>query len=264
MSIRVYRGPHRDTGGPTFGFRTIPWVFFALGILGTIFWPIFPLDRKDSLTLIIVLCLFIATTAHAFIWWGMAWAATFLVVSLGISFSVLAINSATGIILGDISYTYRLGFQLLFVPFVTPLIWSSAIYIGIVVSRRISRAVAMSPLTAAFATTGLLIALDALFVNAGYHNWLTWVDKPALLGLSPIRAQILTFGIVLVIMLLTGQNSKNDRYSTRMPILTYSWIFVFTIFCARYLTDNFNNFLFAILVMGYVIIAFVYKTIKGN
>ena len=264
MSIRVYRGPHRDTGGPTFGFRTIPWVFFGLGILGTIFWPIFPLDRKDSLTFFIVFFLFIATTAHAFIWWGMAWAATFLVVSLGISFSVLAINSATGFILGDISYTSRLGFQLLFVPFVTPLIWSSAIYIGIVVSRRISRAVAMSPLTAAFATTGLLIALDALFVKAGFHSWLTWIDKPALLGLSPIRAQVITFGIVLVIMLLTGQNSKNDRYSTRMPILTYSWIFVFTIFCARYLTDNFNNFLLAIVVMGYVVIAFVYKTIKGN
>jgi hypothetical protein len=183
---------------------------------------------------------------------------------LGISFSVLAINSATGFILGDISYTSRLGFQLLFVPFVTPLIWSSAIYIGIVVSRRISRAVAMSPLTAAFATTGLLIALDALFVKAGFHSWLTWIDKPALLGLSPIRAQVITFGIVLVIMILTGQNSKNDRYSTRMPILTYSWIFVFTIFCARFLADNFNNFLFAILIMGYVIIAFVYKTIKGN
>jgi hypothetical protein len=264
MSIRVYRGPHRDTGGPTFGFRTIPWVFFGLGILGTIFWPIFPLDRKDSLTFFIVFFLFIATTAHAFIWWGMAWAATFLVVSLGISFSVLAINSATGFILGDISYTSRLGFQLLFVPFVTPLIWSSAIYIGIVVSRRISRAVAMSPLTAAFATTGLLIALDALFVKAGFHSWLTWIDKPALLGLSPIRAQVITFGIVLVIMILTGQNSKNDRYSTRMPILTYSWIFVFTIFCARFLADNFNNFLLAILIMGYVIIAFVYKTIKGN
>jgi hypothetical protein len=90
------------------------------------------------------------------------------------------------------------------------------------------------------------------------------VDQPAVLGLSPIRAQIMTFVIVLVIMLLSGQNSKNDKYSTRMPILTYSWIFVFTIFCARFLTDNFNNFLFAILVMGYVNIAFVYKTIKGN
>jgi uncharacterized membrane protein len=264
MSIRVYRGPHRDTGGPTFGFRTIPWFFFGLGFLGTLVWPIFPLDRKDSLTFFIIIFLFIATTAHAFIWWGMAWAATFLVVSLGISFSVLAINSATGFILGDISYTSRLGFQLLFVPFVTPLIWSSAVYIGIVVSRRISRAVAISPLTAAFASTGLLIALDGLFVRAGFHSWLTWIDQPALYGLSPLRAQIITFGIVLGIMVLTGQNSKNDRYSTRMPILAYSWIFVFTIFCARFLTDNFNNFLFAILVMGYVIIAFVYKTIKGN
>ena len=264
MSIRVYRGPHRDTGGPTFGFRTIPWFFFGLGFLGTLVWPFFQLDRKDSLTFFIIIFLFIATTAHAFIWWGMAWAATFLVVSLGISFSVLAINSATGLILGDISYTSRLGFQLLFVPFVTPLIWSSAIYIGIVVSRRISRAVAVSPLTAAFASTGLLIALDGLFVRAGFHSWLTWIDQPALYGLSPLRAQIITFGIVLGIMVLTGQNSKNDRYSTRMPILAYSWIFVFTIFCARFLTDNFNNFLFAILVMGYVIIAFVYKTIKGN
>lgn len=264
MSIRVYRGPHRDTGGPTAGFRTIPWVFFGLGLLGTLIWPIFPIDRKDSLTFFIVFLLFLATTAHAFIWWGMAWASTFLVVSLGISFSVLAINSATGFIFGDISYSYRLGFQLLYVPFVTPLIWSSAIYIGIVISRRISRAVAMSPLTAAFATTGLLIALDSLFVKAGFHRWLTWIDEPAILGLSPLKAQLITFVIVLVVMLLSAQNSKNDRYSTRMPILTYSWILVFTIFCARFLNDNFNNFLIAILIMGYIVIAFLYKTIKAN
>jgi hypothetical protein len=122
----------------------------------------------------------------------------------------------------------------------------------------------MSPLTAAFATTGLLTALDALFVKAGFHSWLTWIDKPTLLGLSPIKAQFMTFAIVLIIMILSGQNSKNDRYSTRMPILAYSWIFVFTIFCARFLFDNFNSFLVAILVMAYIIIAFVYKTIKGN
>jgi glucose-6-phosphate-specific signal transduction histidine kinase len=122
----------------------------------------------------------------------------------------------------------------------------------------------MSPLTAAFATTGLLTALDGLFVKAGFHSWLTWIDKPALLGLSPIKAQFMTFVIALIIMLLSAQNSKNDRYSTRMPILTYSWIFVFTIFCARFLTDNFNSFLVAILVMAYIIAAFVYKTIRGN
>lgn len=264
MSIRVYRGPHRDTGGPTFGFRTIPWVFFAFGVIGTTLWPIFPLDRKDSLTYFIFFFLFVATTAHAFIWWGMAWAATFVVVSLGISFSALAINSATGLILGDINYTYRLGFQLLYVPFLSPLIWSSAIYLGIVISRRISRAVAMSPLTAAFATTGLLTALDGLFVKAGFYSWLTWIDKPAILGLSPIKAQVMTFVIVLVIMLLSGQNSKNDRYSTRMPILAFSWIFIFTIFCARFLADSLNSFLVAILVMAYIIAAFVYKTIRGN
>lgn len=57
-----------------------------------------------------------------------------------------------------------------------------------------------------------------------FYSWLTWIDKPALLGLSPIKAHLVTFVIVLVIMLLSGQNSKNDRYSTRMPILAYSWI----------------------------------------
>lgn len=264
MSIRVYRGPHRDTGGPTFGFRTIPWIFFGLVLLSTVLWPIFPVDRKDSLTFFVVFFLFIATTSHAFIWWGMAWAATFLVVSLGVSFSVLAINSATGFILGDVSYTFRLGFQILHVPFVTPLIWSSAIYLGIVISRRISRAIAMSPLTAAFATTGLLVATDSLFVSAGFHKWLTWIDKPAILGLAPIKSQVMTFAVVLVIMLLSAQNSKNDRYSTRMPILTYTWMLIFTIFSARFLAENFTNFIIAILVMFYVIVVFIYKTIKGN
>ena len=264
MSIRVYRGPHREFGGPAAGIKSIPWVSFAIGVLGTVLWPVFPTDRKDSLTFFIVFLLFIATTSHAFIWWGIAWAATFMVVSLGISFSVLAINSATGLIFGDISYTYRLGFQLLFVPFVTPLIWSSAIYLGIVISRRISRAIAMSPLTAALATTGLLTALDGLFVKAGFHSWLTWIDKPAILGLSPLKAQFMTFVVVLIIMLLSAQNSKNDRYSTRMPIFAYSWILIFTIFSAYFLADNLANFLISILVMVYIISAFIYKTIKGN
>ena len=71
MSIRVYRGPHRDSGGPTAGFRTLPWVFFALGVLGTALWPIFPLDRKDSLTFFIVFFLFVLLpsqkTIHCFL-----------------------------------------------------------------------------------------------------------------------------------------------------------------------------------------------------
>ena len=172
MSIRVYRGPHRDTGGPTFGFRTIPWIFFGLGLLFSALWPIFPQDRQDSLSLFLILFLFIATTAHAFIWWGMAWAATFLVVSLGLSFSFLAINSATGFIFGDVQYTYRLGIQLFHVPFSSPLIWSSVSYLGIVLSRRITRAVIMSPLTAAFISLGLLLVVESLFANAGYFQWL--------------------------------------------------------------------------------------------
>lgn len=264
MSIRVYRGPHRDTGGPTFGFRTIPWIFFALGLIGSALWSTFPIDRRDSLTFFIIVFIFIATTAHAFIWWGMAWAGTFMVVSLGISFSVFAINSATGFIFGDVSYTYRLGFQLLYVPFITPLMWSSTIYLGIVISRRISRAVAMSPLTAALATTGLLVALDGLFVKAGFHSWLTWIDKPVLFGLSPLKYQLITFVIVLIIMVLSGQNSKNDRYSTRMPILTFTWLFIFTIYCARFLVENLSYFIASLIVMAYIIIAFIYKTVKGD
>jgi len=46
MSIRVYRGPHRDSGGPTAGFRTLPWVFFALGVLGTALGQSFLLIEK--------------------------------------------------------------------------------------------------------------------------------------------------------------------------------------------------------------------------
>jgi uncharacterized membrane protein len=262
MSIRVYRGPHRDTGGPTFGFRTIPWIFFALGLLGTITWPIIPLDRQDSLTFFIILFLFIASTSHAFVWWGMAWAATFMVVSLGISFSVLALNSATGFIFGEITYTYRLGLQLLYVPIVAPLIWSSVTYFAIVISRRISRSTYMSPLSAAIAATGLLIAVDGLFVKAGFHKWLTLAEQPAIIGLSPVKFQVVSFVIFLVMMILSGQNSKNDRYSTRMPILLYTWLLLFIIFCAQFLIDNVTNFVIPIILMSNVLLIFVYKTIK--
>jgi len=108
----------------------------------------------------------------------------------------------------------------------------------------------MSPLTAALATTGLLVALDGLFVKAGFHSWLTWVDKPVLLGLSPLKFQLITFVIVLIIMVLSGQNSKNDRYSTRMPILTFTWLFIFTIYCARFLVENLSYFIASLIVMA--------------
>ena len=70
--------------------------------------------------------------------------------------------------------------------------------------------------------------------------------------------------IVLIIMVLSGQNSKNDRYSTRMPILAFTWLFVFTIYCARFLVENLTYFLTSLIVMAYIIVAFIYKTIKGD
>jgi hypothetical protein len=65
-------------------------------------------------------------------------------------------------------------------------------------------------------------------------------------------------------MVLSGQNSKNDRYSTRMPILTFAWLFVFTIYCARFLVENLSYFIASLIVMAYIIIAFIYKTVKGD
>lgn len=262
MSIRVYRGPHRDTGGPTIGFRTIPWIFFGLGLIFTTLWPIFPTDRKDSLSVFLILFFFIATTAHAFIWWGMAWAATFLVVSLGLSFSFLAINSATGFIFGDVQYSYRLGIQLFHVPFTSPLIWSSVTYLGIVISRRISRAVIMSPLTAAFISLGLLLVIESLFVNAGYYQWLPKPEVYTILGINPLRFQIVSFFVLLLIMVLSSQNTKNERSSTKFPYLTYIWIFLFSIYCAQFLSKNISAFLIPLLIMTYSIVTFAYKTIR--
>ncbi len=264
MSIRVYRGPHRDSGGPTPGFRTIPWIFFGLGLIFSALWPIFPTDRKDSLSVFLILFLFIATTAHAFIWWGMAWAATFLVVSLGLSFSFLAINSATGFIFGDVQYTYRLGFQLFHVPFTSPLIWSSIAYLGIVISRRISRAVIMSPLTAAITSLGLLLVIESLLVNAGYFQWLPKPEVYTILGINPLRYQIVSFLVLLLIMILSSQNTKNDRSSTKFPYLTYIWIFLFAVFCAQFLSKNISAFFMPLLIMAYSIITFAYKTIKDR
>ena len=264
MSIRVYRGPHRESGGPTIGFRVIPWVLFGLITLGTILWPIFPQDRKDSLSVFILIFLFLATSAHAFIWWGMAWAATFLVVSLGLSFSILAINSATGFIFGDVQYTYRLGFQLFHVPFTSPLIWSACAYLGIVLARRISRAVVMSPLVASLIASAILIAGESLFINAGYYKWLTLNNQPSLVGLTPIKFQLLTFLIFLGIMLLSSQNAKNERSSTRFPFLIYSWIFLFVAFCAQFLSQNISSYVIVLIFMAYSIVAFSYKTIRGQ
>jgi len=264
MSIRVYRGPHREMGGPSSMIKLSAWIFFALGVISSAFWPFCPVDRKDSLTVFIIFFFFLASTFHAFIWWDIAWAATFMIVSLAVSFSLLAINSATGLIFGDVTYTYRLGYQILFVPIVAPLIWSSACYYAIVIARRISRGVFNGPLIAAIVATSLIVAADSLFIKMKFHEWLTWIDKPNIYGNTPFKFIGATFVITLVIMYLTGENSKNDRYSTKMPILTYTWIFAFTIFSARILNNNVTEFATVLTAMTLILVSFIYKTIKNN
>ncbi|MFM8212453.1 MAG: hypothetical protein ACKN9B_04600, partial [Actinomycetes bacterium] len=79
-------------------------------------------------------------------------------------------------------------------------------YLGIVLSRRITRAVIMSPLTAAFISLGLLLVIESLFINAGYYQWLPRPESYTILGINPLQFQIVSFLTLLLIMVLSSQN----------------------------------------------------------
>jgi hypothetical protein len=264
MSIRVYRGKHRELGGPSKFLRLIPWINILALLFTGLLWLFISEDRKDSLTVFMLIFLLAISISHSLIWHGFNWTLTFGVIAYGISFSMLALNNVSGFIYGDISYTYRLGNWFFSVPAILPFLWLAISYLSFTIARRIFFSTLSVSLSGALFSAAALFGFEQIATNAGYWSWLIEEDGVASFLGVPLRFILMSILVSALILFMVGQLSRNDKLSSRPPFTTYlilGFIFFAIVFIEFGLL---SNALWVIALMGSLSLAYTVAVIKDR
>ncbi len=264
MSVRVYRGRHRELGGPSRGLRLVPWLNVAALLISSVLWLFITEDRRDSLTVFIILFLFSSAVFHALIWHGFSWAITFGIIAYGISFSALALNASTGFLFGSIDYSYRLGNQLFSVPSVLPLFWVAISYFSFTLARRISFSLpAVVALGALFANSAQ-IGLDEISFKAGYWSWVNPLTEESFFLDLPLRAILVSLLVFAVIIFMASQLPRNDKLSSRPPFFAYLIFTMFTAVVTFVYFDDLRNATWIFLYLGILSLIYAFKVLRDR
>lgn len=252
MSIRVYRGKHRELGGPSQGLRLVPWLNVLALLVASVPWLFVPENRQDSLFVFILIFLFSSALFHALIWHGFSWTITFGLIAYGISFSALALNGSAGILFGEVDYSYRLGNQFFLVPSILPFFWVAISYLAFTLARRMVFSLFFVVMLGAFFSSAAIFALEQVATNVGYWQWLnveetanTFIDIPA-------KALWVGFLVFALVLFMASQLPRNAKMSSRPPFAAY---FIFLILCALIVFIKFNLFINAFWILSLLTIS---------
>ena len=217
--------------------RRAPEVLAALVVLLQIGYPLTGGRPRELLTVATVVVFFLATTSHALVHRGAAWAAAYVVVTAGTGLVAEAVGTATGVPFGDYTYADSLGPRLLAVPVVVPLAWAMFAYPCLLVGQRLARSPAGAAVVGGAALAGWDLFLDPQMVAAGH--W-AWTGVRASLPGSPGIPVSNTLGWLLVGVLMLGvlqllpRRAADDRQPTALFLWTYaSSVLAFAVFFAR-------------------------------
>jgi hypothetical protein len=264
MSIRVYRGKHRELGGPSKLLRSIPWINILALLVSGVLWLFISQDRKDSLTVFMLFFLFAIALFHSLIWHGFSWTVTYSVIAYGISFSMLALNNASGLLYGDISYSYRLGNWFFSVPAILPFLWLAISYISFTIARRIYFSTFSVSISGALFITAALFGFEQLAISAGYWSWLTDVDQVTNFLGVPLKFIAVSFLVSVFILFMVGQLPRNDKLSSRPPFTTYV-ILAFIFFSILFVQFGLlTNALWVFAIMGSLSLFYAISVIRDR
>lgn len=262
MSVRVYRGKHRELGGPSRGLRLVPWLNVLALFVSSVLWLFISEDRRDSLTVFILIFLFSTAVFHALIWHGFSWALTFGIIAYGISFSALALNTANGFLFGDIEYTYRLGNQLFSVPSILPLFWVAISYFAFTLARRISYSLPVVIFLGALFANSAKLGLDEIAIKAGYWRWVNLPAAERIFLDLPLKAIVVSILVFALIIFMASQLPRNDKLSSRPPFFAYLTFTFFTVIATFIYFDEMRNAIWIFLYMGILSLIYTFKALR--
>jgi uncharacterized membrane protein len=264
MSVRVYRGKHRDLSGPSKIVKATIWVNVLSLLISSLLWWLLTPDRKDSLTVFILMFAFSLVVIHSLIWNGFSWSLTFGVIAYGISFSFLALNNATGFPFGDVSYSYRLGSQFFSVPAILPVAWLTISYFAFILARRFFYSVTSVSLLGAVFSTVAIFGFEQVAIAIGYWAWLTEADQVNTFLSLPVQFYIATFIILLIILFMAGQLNRNEKLTSRSIFIAY--LILTLLFFSILIFDfalNINAY-WVLAAMGSTILIYIFGALKDN
>jgi putative membrane protein len=93
-------------------------------ILGQVSWILVPASARASVTIGTVIAFFLASATHAYIARGVAWASTYLAITLVGSLAIEVLGVYTQFPFGNYAYASTLGPALFGVPLLIPLAWA--------------------------------------------------------------------------------------------------------------------------------------------
>ncbi|RJK96837.1 carotenoid biosynthesis protein [Vallicoccus soli] len=201
--------------------RALPWALAAAVVLAQVAYPLLDGEPLRLVTIVTVLLFAAASTAHAAVEHGAAWAARLVAVVVGVSLSAEVLSVATGFPFGRYEYAGTLGPQLAGVPLLVPLAWLMFAYPAFVVARRLARR--WVPLVGGLALASWDLYLDPQMVEAGH--WVWEHPDPALPGLPgiPLTNYAGWVLVAVVVMALLDRLPRTPGADDRQPVALFLW-----------------------------------------
>jgi carotene biosynthesis associated membrane protein len=226
VSVRIYTGPHADrhrSGGRL--LRGLPWLL-AFGVIGLeIAYALTAGAHRRDLTIAVVIVFFLASTLHALAWRGLWWTLGFLIVTAGGGLAIEAVGVRTGWPFGNYSYAVdRLGPTVAGVPVVIPLAWAMMAYPALIVARRLSTGVLLTPIIGAVALASWDLFLDPMMTAEGF--WKFSNPQRALRHVPGIPlANYVGWVLAAFAMMLLLDRLPRRHAEDGVPALLYLWTF---------------------------------------
>jgi len=266
VSVHAYTGPHADRrrsrrSAP--GLTWLPWLL-ALTVVGLqIAYPLVDGRTRTTLVIVTVATFFLASAVHALVWAGAWWLIGFLLVAVGGGLAVEAVGVQTGLPFGDYSYGTGLGRQVLGVPAVIPLAWAMMAYPALLVARRLSRSVLVTPLVAALALASWDLFLDPMMTAEGYWTFADPTPSLAHVPAVPALNYVGWFATSLVMMVLLDRLPRRSS-PDGPPALLYLWTYASSILANALFWDRPWVAVYGGLAMGLVALPYAWVLWTGR
>jgi putative membrane protein len=195
--------------------RRIPWVCAGIAVLAQICWVLASGQARLALTIVSVVAFTLASVSHAWLTRGAVWAGGYLVISVGIGWSVEAVGRSTGIPFGTYDYTDALGWKVGGVPLVIPLAWAMMAYPCLLLGRTLTDSRVFTPILAAWTLAAWDLFLDPQMVGEGY--WTFTFPTPALPGSPgiPLTNYAGWLGVAVLMMVVLDRLPREPRSDWR-------------------------------------------------
>lgn len=234
------------------------WTALWIGILAQVGYPLTGGDARDVLSVLSVAALCLAVVLDCGRWRGLRATAAAIGMPAVLSFGIELLGARTGVPFGSYRYTGGLGPELLGVPVVVPLSWTTMSYVALAVGRRLGGGRSWGRWVGLGAAAWTLVAwdvfLDPQMVAAGHWVWSRPSPGFAGVPLSNVGGWLLTALVLVAVLdrLLPRVSTPHGIPATIVGWILFSEVLGNLLFFGRPLLAVVGGVLLGVVVAPYL------------